>query len=200
MCALVHAVKLHQNRIRRLVRDPETGDNEEILICAICCQRSREQGGQYSKRILPEFVIPEANIRMDRVLVCLQRFGTAGKLDYEAACRILGTVSLRTVDRHMGAARQMAQAAVAACGELLVMLMGFGQLPAAQVSDPDEYRDLWLLIAALNEAGRRHHGQRGTAVGPQTCLHLFYVQRRARRTLAISANQVLSRRVVLDSS
>jgi hypothetical protein len=196
----VHPVHFHQNCVERLVRDPETGDNQPIQICVIRCPRSRQQGGQYTKRILPEFVIPEANIRLDRVAMCLQQFGTDGKLDYEVACAILGTVSSRTVDRHMSAARQMAQAAVASAVEVLVTLVGFGQLPTPQVSAPDEYRDLCVLVAALNEAARRHHGQRGAPVHAQECLHLIYVERRARRTLAISANQVMRVRVVLDTS
>lgn len=200
LCATVHPVRFHQNRIERLVRDPQTGDNQPIQICAIRCPRSRQQGGQYTKRILPEFVIPEANIRLDRVVMCLQQFGTAAKLDYGVACGLLGTVSSRTVDRHMGAARQMAQQALAGAVQLLVMLVGFGQLPASQVSERDDYRDLCLLVAALNEAARRHHGQRGAPLRPQACLHLIYVQRRARKPVGISANQVLSLRVVLDSS
>ena len=49
---------------KRLVRCTD-GSNHQHLIVVIICERAQRAGAQYTKRMLPWFVIPECNIRLD---------------------------------------------------------------------------------------------------------------------------------------
>ena len=62
---------------KRLVRCTD-GSNHQHLIVVIICERAREAGTQYTKRMLPWFVIPECNIRLDLVLELRKKHPTAG--------------------------------------------------------------------------------------------------------------------------
>ena len=50
----------------------QMGKNHRILILSLMCAEARRQGTQYTKRMLPWFVIPECNIRLDLVLNLLK--------------------------------------------------------------------------------------------------------------------------------
>ena len=40
------------------------GRNHELVIVSLICQEAKQQHKQYTKRMLPWFVIPECNIRL----------------------------------------------------------------------------------------------------------------------------------------
>ena len=66
LCGEIHAVRIHAVLMRKIRnRDFE---NVEIGVFSIVCGRAKEQGKQYTKRILPPFVIPECNITLENVL------------------------------------------------------------------------------------------------------------------------------------
>ena len=48
------------------------GRNHELVIVSLICQEAKQQHKQYTKRMLPWFVIPECNIRLDLVLNLLK--------------------------------------------------------------------------------------------------------------------------------
>ena len=54
LCGEVHPIHVHA-KFTRLVRSNETEKNEPILIFSIICKNAKEQGRQYTKRILPFF-------------------------------------------------------------------------------------------------------------------------------------------------
>ena len=49
------------------------GHNHQLLIVSLICQEAKQQHKQYTKRILPWFVVPECNIRLDLVLNLMKR-------------------------------------------------------------------------------------------------------------------------------
>ena len=55
----------------RLVRCSD-GRNHELGIVSLICAEAKRQGKQYTKRMLPWFVIPECNIRLDLVVKLLR--------------------------------------------------------------------------------------------------------------------------------
>ena len=78
---------------KRLVRCTD-GSNHQHLIVVIICERAREAGAQYTKRMLPWFVIPECNIRLDLVLELRKKHPTAGSArDHGYACESAGKVT-----------------------------------------------------------------------------------------------------------
>ena len=48
------------------------GRNHELVIVSLICEEAKRQHKQYTKRMLPWFVIPECNIRLDLVLNLLK--------------------------------------------------------------------------------------------------------------------------------
>jgi hypothetical protein len=55
---------------------------------------------QYTKRILPPFVIPECNISFARVLAYIIKYPD-GTINYDDASHILGTYDKRTIKKHI---------------------------------------------------------------------------------------------------
>ena len=49
----------------RNYRDRESRKNTSIVILVIMCLYARDQKEQYTKRLLPEFLIPRSVIRLD---------------------------------------------------------------------------------------------------------------------------------------
>ena len=70
LCGNRHRAHIHA-WCERLVRCAD-GRNHQLLIVSLICKEARRQGNQYTKRILPWFVIPECNIRLDLVLNLLK--------------------------------------------------------------------------------------------------------------------------------
>ena len=83
----------------RLVRCTD-GSNHQHLIVVIICERAREAGTQYTKRMLPWFVIPECNIRLDLVLELWKKHPTAGSARAHAYA-VIGSACERTIARHL---------------------------------------------------------------------------------------------------
>ena len=70
------------------------------------CHNEKEQGRQYTKRILPAFLSPFCVIRQDLALDAFIKFEDNESLTSsarESIARKLGCIDLRTVDKHMQA-------------------------------------------------------------------------------------------------
>ena len=85
------------------------GRNHELVIVSLICQEAKQQHKQYTKRMLPWFVIPECNIRLDLMLNLLkleERHPAAGAaLAYEQADAVIGSACEHTIARHLKWAR-----------------------------------------------------------------------------------------------
>ena len=196
----MHALRIHA-WCERLVRCADSR-NHRLLILSCICEEARRQGKQYTKRLLPWFVIPECNIRLDLVLNLLQlveRKPDAGmRLAYEHGAGVIGSVSERTIRRHLGWVQRLIAASVLEASELLAALAPFAALPEVRAGGGG-LAELHRYLMALALARRRAQGS-GAVLGVVGCLHLRYVVVRARSPVALPLNQVLRYRLWFDTS
>ena len=203
LCGTRHEPRIHA-WCGRLVRCPD-GRNHELVIVSLICAAARQQGKQYTKRMLPWFVIPECNIRLDLVanlLKLVERHpGTGMRLAYEQADAVIGSASERTVARHLGWVRRLIAGSVLEASELLVKLAPFAALPEVRAGGRG-LAELHRYLMALAIAGRRAVGRGtiGAVPGVIGCLHLRYVVVRARNPLALPLSRVLRYRLWFDTS
>lgn len=197
LCGEVHPLRVHCYPERK-VRCPNEGTNKTILIVSILCKRAKELGRQYTRRMLPEFVVPECNIRHDRVLVLVA--GLQGRrIDYPLAGEMLGSVCERTIRRHVQAMKRMIAEALVEAAVLLATLVSFGVLPDAKVGE-SSYGRLVHLVELLNEAARKMAGQRGKPLTEGACTHGVCCYRRSRKELSVSLSLVFRSLLIFDTS
>ena len=186
---------------KRLVRCAD-GSNHRILILSCICEEARRQGKQYTKRMLPWFVIPECNIRLDLVLNLHKRVARdpdAGmRLAYEHGGGVIGSFCERTIARHLGWVRRLIAASVLEAGELVAELAPFAALPEVHAGGSG-LAELHRYLMALALARRRALG-RGVVLGVIGCLHLRYVVVRARNPVALPLSRVLRYWLWFDTS
>ena len=203
LCGSVHEVRIHA-WCERLVRCAD-GRNHRILILSCICEEARRQGKQYTKRMLPWFVIPECNIRLDLVLnlhrlVARHPKGpeVGMKLAYERAAGVIGSICEHTIARHLEWVRQLIAANVLEAGKLMAELASFAELPEVRAGGSG-LAELHRYLVALALARRRAVG-RGGVLGVIGCLHLCYVVVRTRSPLALPLNQILRYWLWFDTS
>jgi len=182
----------------RKVRSPEQGENAEIVIVAIICGRAEEAGKQYTKRILPPFVIPNCQIGREGELAYLGQFPD-GRIVYRIGNELLGARDIRTIRRHVA----MGLATIAAAGlELARLLSGlpaYATLPQPQMNQsPGQY--LEELSRQMDRAVRRAGGSRGSEIPPIVYAHLVNVVARSPGPVATPLSRVLRAAVFHDSS
>lgn len=83
----------------RSYRDPESLEDVWIPIVVVICAQAKDLGLQYTKRLLPDFLIPFARMRLDAVVEAGRRKEEGSTL--EECCRILGCIDLRTARMHL---------------------------------------------------------------------------------------------------
>jgi hypothetical protein len=197
LCGEVHELRIHA-MLWRKVRSPEQGENTAIVIVAIICGRAEEAGKQYTKRIVPPFVIPYCQIGREGVLAYLGRFPD-GRIVYRIGNDLLGARDIRTIRRHVA----MGLATIAAAGlELARLLSGLpahGTLPQPQLNrSAGQYLD--ELSQQMDRAARRAGGSRGSEIPPIVYAHLVSVVARSPGPLATPLSRVLRAAVFHDSS
>ena len=181
------------------------GRNHGLVIVSLICEAARREGKQYTKRMLPWFVIPECNIRLDLVMnlrKLVERHPAAGmRLAYEQADAVIGSASERTVARHLGWVRRLIAGSMLEAGELLAKLPAFAALPEVRAGGGG-LAELHRYLRALVIAGRRAVGRGpvGAVPGVIGCLHLRYVVVRARNPVAPPLNRVLRYQLWFDTS
>lgn len=197
LCGREHAVRIH-SYLRRLVRCAD-GVNHEIVIVSIVCETAKQAGSQYTKRILPSFVIPECNIRLDLVVRLIEQLAEDEGVNYDQAYALVGSACERTIDRHLDWARRLMAATVLEALELLATLAPFGVLPEVPVGAAALVQ-LHLTLATLNAARRSAHGATAKPITVICCVHYRYVYERARSPLQISSDQALRNGCWFDTS
>ena len=85
--------------MRRSYRDPERLEDVWITIPVCFCATAKALGKQYTKRLLPDFLIPCARMRLDTVVEAGRRKERGSTL--EQCCRIIGCTDLRTARMHL---------------------------------------------------------------------------------------------------
>jgi hypothetical protein len=98
LCGTIHELHI-QARPTRLIRCHQTYKNIPITIFSIICYKEKKAQRQYTKRILPPFVLPECNITLENDYKMLEEMPDTLS-DIDRACAILGTYYEKTVRRH----------------------------------------------------------------------------------------------------
>lgn len=98
MCGEVHPLKLH-SCVARSYRDPETMEDIWIEVPVRYCSRAKALGRQCTRRLLPDFLIPFARMRLDNVIDAGRERADGGTV--EECCRIIGCIDLRTARMHL---------------------------------------------------------------------------------------------------
>ena len=73
LCGEVHALSIHAYLWRK-VYSAEQGDTIDICIIAIICRGAKKQGKQYTKRILPPFLIPYSVVNRESLVAYLRLY------------------------------------------------------------------------------------------------------------------------------
>jgi hypothetical protein len=165
-------VRIHALLVRKIRTEEEK--NSEILIVSIYCERARELGWQYTKRILPAFVIPWCNITLENVLRYVWQHPRGEEIDYEQASYLLGSYDNRTIGRHIETAWVMIGEAKLRASERLAG-GGSSPRPKEEQRAPGEWQELGMLLGACANDGEP------PAVEPIVVIHIVYVEFGSRR-------------------
>ena len=204
LCGEIHAVRIH-DYLGRKIRRNDTWENEEIIIFSIFCKTAKQRGDQYTKRILPAFVIPECNIMLINVMEYERRWPQE-RINYSQAQRILGARDRRTIRKHIGEGREIIEETNLALTQVLSELPGFARLPE-QKPGMGRHERLVSTVEEIDGAVTRMHGAGREKVPAIGYVHVVYMYRRARNPVKISAgssktpsNHVLSSLAFDDTS
>lgn len=178
LCSRVHRLYVHYY-VGRLIRDPATAENIEIVIAVIICYVAKSEGKQYTKRMLPPFVTPECNITLEHTFRMVAAM-PEGRHDYRYAGTYLGTFCKRTIEHHYHMLVAYTEIAVRLMAEYLARVAPFVEQPGT----PPYHRLFSLFVElwkAMNEAQVRRSGHSGTPPPELWYLHPVYVHEKSRR-------------------
>ena len=187
LCGQIHEVKFHAY-LARLVRSNKDGENKKITIVVIFCKTAKNRGNQYTKRILPPFVIPECNITLANVLECIRRY-PAGSFEYKVVSKLLGTVCMRTIRRHLKQAQAFIEQTNLYVSEFLSAIPSFGSLPEQRPGESG-YGNLGKLVDESDAAYERIYGGSVGQVPAVMFVHAVYVAIKCRNKLKSPLNLV----------
>jgi hypothetical protein len=180
------------------VRCPEEGENVEITVVSIICAAAKGAGKQYSKRMLPPFVIPYCQIGREGVLAYLRRYPD-GEFVYAAGLQMMGARDKRTIRRHIALGLQTLGAAALALANLLSELAAFATLPQPGLRDSPG-QSLQQLSEQIERAARRARGGRASQIPAIVYAHLASVWERSPQPPAAPLTHVLRVVVLHDTS
>jgi hypothetical protein len=156
---------VHGYPIRRY-RDRASGENKRIRIVSIRCPFAQKAGKPYTKRLLPDFLIPRCVIRLDYLQQAGERAEAGENID--AVCMLLGCVDARTAAVHLRRFESAVVAGAAVLGERRAMSPELGDLPDL----PPDTRPIDRL-RRLVEAENRAQVRQGAGRPPITVEQLL---------------------------
>lgn len=186
-------MRVHAILVRKIRTKEE--ENTEILIISIYCIRAKKRGWQYTKRILPPFVIPECNIILEYVLRYIALYPD-GSINYEEAGFILCTYDNRTIRRHILLAWHVIRKTSLHLSEFLSALPSYAQVPEPKVA-PRVY--LSLLVKEANRAAIRMRGSRAEETKEVSYVHSVYVFEKCRNPPKTELNRVFHALLFFDT-
>ena len=164
--------------VGRLVRNGATCQNDEIVVCVIICHIAKRNGKQYTKRLLPPFVISECNISLENVFRMYKAMPD-GRIDYDKFSKILGTICTKTMRRHYLMVVAYIGAAVALLAEYLALIAPFLSQPG-QPPYEDLFSLFMLMIQAVCDSEVKTTGRHHDPPPPALLLHPVYVFEKSR--------------------
>ena len=199
LCARIHRLYVH-DYVGRLIRNPSTEKNEEIVVCVILCHNAKHAGRQYTKRMLPPFVTPECNITLENTVRMITAM-PVGRIDYSIAATFLGTVCQKTIDHHYHMISLFTKSAVLLVAEYLARTSPFAS-PTIAPPYEETFALFFSLIQLICEAELERSGAHHDAPSAVLYLQPIYVFEKSRAP-AISEkplNWMASIRFYFDSS
>ena len=177
LCGQIHLIRFH-GYVERKIRDSTTYANIEIKICVIICHFAQAAGRQYTKRMLPPFIIPECNITLENDFRMYQAMPD-GKIEYDHAAPLLGTYYAETIKRHYAMIAEYAQVCIGLLASYLSLYAAFMDLPGK----PPYEEGLELLVGlsqAVYEGECKRSGSSRVQPPLILYLHPVYVMRKSR--------------------
>ena len=195
LCGEKHPLQIHAY-VTRGVRSREE-ENIEIIIIVTYCKKAKKRGDQYTKRLLPHFVIPECNIDLENVLQYIV-LHPDGSVDFDEAACMLGTQDIRTIRKHIACGMKIINKTNLTASELLAILPGFGALPTPEGKLPIEY--LEDQADELFNASQKIIGGWADFIMPVQYVHIVYTFEKARSPLKIPSYRVFHTLLLNDTS
>ena len=177
LCNTIHLLTIHSYPERNS-RDPATGLNCRMSVVCVSCAVAFAQGRQYTKRCLPDFLVPGCVIRLDATLSAVEA-GTSTPALVEAACVLMGCIDDRTVKRHVALASAAGRRANLHVSE--VIARNPGTMEKSDITrNMSTGETLRLLLAAivLGLARKGHRGRTPTELG---LVHEFWRREGSRK-------------------
>ena len=197
LCGEKHALRVHA-LLWRKIRSPEESSNTDITIIAIICRRAKKMGRQYTKRILPPFVIPYCVICRQAVVEYLCRFPD-GALHADIASEMLGTVDIATLRRQLRRALTEIKTAVLLMSRFFAEIPSLATVPERKGSEA-EWQYLGKTVEQISRASVMVDPGSAVMLPPLVYLHAVSVYRRAKNPLIPPLSSLLRAVVFHDSS
>jgi hypothetical protein len=182
----------------RKVRSPESEEKTVITIVSIICRGAKRRGRQYTKRLLPPFVIPFCQIAREGVLAYLRRFPD-GRIVYRLASSMLGARDPRTIRRHLAMGTAQIAEATLALAALLSEVPLYASVPQRRLGQSD-CAYLEELVEQTHRGRRRACGGAQSRIPSLVYVHLAGLFRLCSRPLAPPLTRVLRGVVFHDTS
>ena len=128
LCGIIHLLQLHSFPRRSWV--DSNGERVWIQVVVIKCADARSRGKQYTKRLLPDFLIPFSPVRLDKLLEA-ERMRREEGASLEKCSFIMGCIDLRTVRKHLKQLYEAAASAILHLSEELAHTPQYARLPEA---------------------------------------------------------------------
>lgn len=168
------------------IRNNDTWENEDITILAIFCPIAKQRGDQYTKRILPAFVIPECNIMLSNVRKYIRRHPQE-RINYAKAQLILGAKDRRTIQKHIFQGREIVEKTNLELTQVLSGLPSLSCLPE-QKPGVGRHESLLATVSQIEDAAIRMDGADRRQMPVIGYVHVVYAFERARNPVKISKN------------
>jgi hypothetical protein len=169
-----------------------------IFIFSIYCIRAKKQGKQYTKRILPPFVIPECNISFTNVLAYLSRYPD-GTINYDDAAYILGTYDERIIKKHIKRGREIIKKTIIKSLTLITTFLGYTSIRKRKPG-----KDLFNYLEELTDEihlGRIRMGIKALHKPEKKLyLHMVYWFKKSRNPIICTLNRVFINLHFYDTS
>ena len=187
LCGQIHKVKVHQYFLR-LVRSEVTEGNLRIIIFSIFCRYAKATGKQYTKRILPYFVIPECNICLINVFKFYQISMTTGKIRYDIANNIMGTICIQTINRHYGMVTQYLSQTILTTASYKAVIPNLTGLESFIPTGRNPLEELCHQAGQVDLAVRKAGLPVSTDINPIRMVHRIYVLQKSRGPVHLPMN------------
>lgn len=199
LCGQIHKIQVHQ-RFIRYVRSEVTEGNIGITIFSIFCRFARAAGKQYTKRILPWFVIPECNICLVNVLEFYRLSSAAGRIQYTIAAAVLGTVCVSTIRRHYNMAAQYISRSSLIITCFPATLPSLSELDDFVPSGRGDLEELTHQAGRIDKATRKAGIPVTGKISPVRIVHWTYALEKTRKTIHFPMNLNVCRLLYYDTS